>query len=400
MGKFRSRFKVLAFQNRAGSRSWRVTGTKRDGTRIRENFSDVESAQMRQVELEAEHYAKPTEPVGLRATKLSHDQIRLAEVVFSRLDRDEDILPAVDNWLRVGRLEKAGADVRLDVAVAEFNQWLLFTPSLRDRTKANLRTRVNVFAGTVGNLPLSKITADTVDDFLRGRNVSAASKINDRLALSRFFAWGMERPRRYLSVNPCAAVRVERGEIGPPEILSVPECEALLRAAEADGGRAVPYLAVCLFGGLRPFEASRLTWDRVNLVDREIALDGRQTKTGRPRVVKIDETLDAWLRRYPKQPFNVGRRILDKVRMAGGFVGRSTVDPSGHRLKPWTPDGLRHTGVSHFFRRSGSYGLTAEWAGNSETIIKNHYQGRVSSEETAEFYALRPAIKNRKSLRS
>ena len=390
MGKLRSRFKVLPFQNRAGSRSWRVTGTKRDGTRIRENFADVETAQMRQIELEAEFHAKPVEPVGLRATKLSHDQIRLAEVVFGRLDRDEDILAAVDNWLCVGRHEKPGPEIRLDTAVEEFNAWLQTTPSLRDRTKANLRTRVGVFASTVGNVPLAKITADTVDEFLRNRNVSPTSRINDRLAISRFCAWCMERPRRYLIVNPCGAVIVERGELGPPAILSVAESEALLRAAEADGGRAVPYLAVALFGALRPYEASRLRWDQVNLTDLEITLEGKQTKTGRMRLVKIDETLAAWLRAYPKHPFNVGRRVLDRVRVAAGFVGRVNVDPSGNPLKPWPADVLRHTGVSHFFRRSGSYGLTAEFAGNSEAVIKAHYQGRVSSQEAAAFYALRP----------
>jgi integrase len=229
-----------------------------------------------------------------------------------------------------------------------------------------------------------------VDEFLRDRNVSPQSKINDRLALSRFFAWCIERPRRYLLVNPCAAVRVERGETGPPAILNVPECEALLRAAEADGGRAIPYLVVCLFAALRPFEASRLEWSQVNLADREIALAGKQAKTGRGRVVDIDDTLAAWLQAYPQHPFNVGRRVLDKVRVAAGFVGRINADPSGNPLKPWPADVLRHTGVSHFFRRSGSYGLTAEFAGNSEAIIKQHYQGRVTSDETTRFYALRP----------
>ena len=60
-------------------------------------------------------------------------------------------------------------------------------------------------------------------------------------------------------------------------------------------------------------------------------------------------------------------------------------------LRPWVPDVLRHTAISHYFRLTGSYGRTAEQFGNSEGIIKKHYQGRVSSEETKQFYALRPA---------
>ncbi len=39
---------------------------------------------------------------------------------------------------------------------------------------------------------------------------------------------------------------------------------------------------------------------------------------------------------------------------------------------------------------TGSYGLTAEQFGNSESIIKLHYQGRVTSEDTKRFYMLKP----------
>ena len=63
--------------------------------------------------------------------------------------------------------------------------------------------------------------------------------------------------------------------------LPVDECERLLRAAEAfESGKLVPYVALCLFGGLRPFEAARLTWEQVNLVDKEIRLKGAADQDG------------------------------------------------------------------------------------------------------------------------
>ena len=68
------------------------------------------------------------------------------------------------------------------------------------------------------------------------------------------------------------------------------------------------------------------------------------------------------------------------------FIGRSA-----EGINPWINDVMRHTAISHYFRKTGSYGLTAEQFGNSEGIIKNNYQGRVSSADTAKFYALRPA---------
>jgi hypothetical protein len=54
---------------------------------------------------------------------------------------------------------------------------------------------------------------------------------------------------------------------------------------------------------------------------------------------------------------------------------------------------MRHTAISHFFRKTGSYGLTAERHGNSEAIIRDHYQGKVTSEQTKAFYALIPMAK-------
>jgi len=390
MGKLRQRFRILEYLNRSGTASWRVAGTRRDGTRIRENFADVVGAQARQIELEAEFYSKSEDTVGLRATKLSHDQIRIAEVCFPRLDRDEHLIPAVEHWLRKGRHEQLGTpDVRLDDALEQFKAWLAATPTLREDTKRNLRTRLGMFVGATGNMRLDRISPEDIERFLANRNTSAVTRDNDRRTISRFFSWTMLRPRHWLLANPCAGVKVDKPEKGPPVILTLTESKALLAAAEGTAkGAAGPFVALCLFAGLRPTEATRLRWNAVNLLDREVRIEAEHSKTGRPRVVSMPENLCAWLRAYEGKPFTVSRRTFDSVKAAAGFAGRGTAD-----LKPWTPDVMRHTAISHRFRATGSYGLTAEWAGNSESIIKQHYQGRVSSEETAAFFAIVPKEK-------
>src|ERR1022692_1848317 len=82
----KNRFRILPFENsRTRSRSWRVTGSKRDGTRIRENFSDQGAAQARRVELETEWLGQQTD-TALRATKPTETQLRLAEVAFVKLE--------------------------------------------------------------------------------------------------------------------------------------------------------------------------------------------------------------------------------------------------------------------------------------------------------------------------
>jgi hypothetical protein len=107
-------------------------------------------------------------------------------------------------------------------------------------------------------------------------------------------------------------------------------------------------------------------------------------------------TLNTWLTAYKEKPFDPKnrRRDLDAIKQAAGYIGREAseqpAEDAKKELKPWPSDVMRHTAISHYFRHCGSYGRTAEQFGNSEAIIKKHYQGRVNSEETAKFYAIAP----------
>lgn len=384
---FRERFRVIPFTNAAGSQSWRVTGIKRDGTRIRENHADATKARNRQIELESEYLSRRDGESVLRETTLIPAQLRLAEAAFHVLDCDEDLVKAAHYWLKHGKAAQVVDSPRLDDAFTKFKLWL-DSAEYRERTKANLRTRVNVFVNGTGNMRVAEVTSDTVKGFLDKRDVAKASKANDRRALSRFFAYCIEQ--KWTKANPARKETRERPRRGNrPKVLSVGECKALLLAAEADKNSCLaPYVAACLFGGLRPTEAARLDWSQVNLADGEILLDADQTKTNRPRKVSICPTLKAWLTAYKDKPFypQNWRRDFDRLKEAAGYGGRHQSE-----LRPWPVDVMRHTAISHYFRQTGSYGRTAEQFGNSEAIIKSHYDGTVSSKDTEAFYALLPS---------
>ena len=238
---------------------------------------------------------------------------------------------------------------------------------------------MRLFVNSVENYRLDAITPELIESYLAKRAVTPIARDSDRRVVKAFFHWAGERPRRWLTINPAAAVTVELGQRPEPAVLTVPQCVALLRGAETHrDGRLIPHIAVCLFGGLRPSEAARLTWGQVNFKDKEIRLSGTDTKTGRSRVIPLSTTLATWLRAYEGEPFYPpGHRDMPAIKQAAGIT-------------TWQADILRHTSVSHYFRLTGSYGKTAEFHGNSESIIKRHYQGRVSSEETKAFYALLP----------
>ena len=390
----KARFKILPYTNpRTGTPSWRVTGTRRNGDRIRENFARAEEAQYRFTELEGEFHAA-NGVAALRATRLTDNQVGVAEAAFKRLERDEDLITAVDHWLRTGKPASVKESPRLDEALKVFTDWLTTTQELRPMTKDNLRIRVTRFVSNLGNLRVTDVLPEHIEHFLAKRNVSANTKDADRRALSSFFLWCMKGKRHWAVNNPCYAVEIEgfvTADDHEPVVLPVDECRALLQAAEkVRNGRSVAYVALCLFGGLRPTEAARLTWDQVNLKDGEIRLKGAQTKTGKGRIVVIDKTLKAWLNQYRKvgDIYRSGYEAdLREIRLSIGYGTKTEEQP---HLRPWVSDVLRHTAISHYFRLSGSYGRTAEQFGNSESIIKKHYQGRVSSADTKRFYALRP----------
>jgi hypothetical protein len=79
-------------------------------------------------------------------------------------------------------------------------------------------------------------------------------------------------------LNGCLVCRlIAHGQTGiddrEPVVQPVKDCEALLNAAENfNNGHLVPYLALCLFAGLRPIKLSWLTWEQVSLTDGEIRL--------------------------------------------------------------------------------------------------------------------------------
>jgi hypothetical protein len=98
----KQRFRVLSFINpRTGTTSWRVSGIKRNGERIRENYVDPQEARLRYTELEDELHAA-NGSAALRATRLTDEQVAIAEAGSNRLERDEDLLTAIDHRLRTG----------------------------------------------------------------------------------------------------------------------------------------------------------------------------------------------------------------------------------------------------------------------------------------------------------
>ena len=82
--------------------------------------------------------------------------------------------------------------------------------------------------------------------------------------------------------------------------------------------------SVC-FCALRPSEIRRLTWDDIDIVNKQIDIHSDKTKTRARRTVDIPENAASWLELCQitgKTELAPPRRALDALKRAGGYQGR------------------------------------------------------------------------------
>lgn len=385
--RLKPRFKVTPFTNASGSRSFRVTGTRRNGERVRENYAAAADASARSAALNAEFFAGQSETM-LRATRLSESQLGIAEKTFALVEDDRDVFKGVKYFLEHGKQADVAESPTADEAFDSFKDWLDGKADstgnnicqLRPVTRRGHRQRVENFVNGLGLVRLSDISAEDIDKHLGKLPGGAVNKDGVKRSISKFFSWCIARPRQWRKDNPAALVKIDLPERGEPEILNVSQCEKLLRASE-NRGMAV-YVAVSLFAGLRPWEVRRLTLNNINVEDNEIRVNGSTSKTGQSRIVPICPALAAWLKTYQGQPVFQSSFIV-KVRAARAEAG----------IKKWPKDVMRHTAVSMACRQQKSFIDVANMFGNSEQIIRAHYQSRVSTADAEKFFSIMPTEK-------
>jgi integrase len=149
-----------------------------------------------------------------------------------------------------------------------------------------------------------------------------------------------------------------------------------------EGGRWVPYFALCLFAGIRPGvphgEITKLKADAVNLEGGVINVSAEVSKVREPRRVTIQPNLAAWLRAYPLDKFPI---------VVGNFQKRRKKFAKEFGL---THDVLRHTFISMFVAKFRSIGEASIQAGNSESIIRKHYLDLKTTTEADAFFGILP----------
>lgn len=160
-----------------------------------------------------------------------------------------------------------------------------------------------------------------------------------RACLSSLFRMGIRHGWcRHNPVDRIDIPRICEKQIAP---LKFHEIQRLLSTARLpQHASCLPALGLMLFAGVRPKEVTRLTWDDIDMDEREIIVPPRHSKTGGGRHIPICSSLLALLHASQPQP---GEQPIcppnwlnrwRALRLAAGFTH-------------WQQDILRHTYASY-----------------------------------------------------
>ena len=261
-----------------------------------------------------------------------------------------------------------------------------------ERHLQDLRHRLNklsdAFTGS-----LSSVTGDLLQDWIgKMTKLSPRSKEHFRTRTASFFLWC--KRQGYLPKDWDEVARVEKIKIvgGDVTVFTPDEAARLLHAAHDDFR---PALAIQLFAGLRTAEVERLNWEDVNLAEGFITVKAGTAKTASRRVVPIVEALAAWLiplKRENGLVWKGGKTTICDAQQA--TAARTVIAPKGDvEGKPavkWKHNAARHSFISYRLAVTKNVNQLALEAGNSPTMIFQHYRELVREADAIRFFAIQP----------
>jgi integrase len=230
------------------------------------------------------------------------------------------------------------------------------------------------------NVEAHTLTPGLISGYLAALPLSERSKRNHRDVIRCFNRWLILRG--YLPKGTDWLENVQKysaRKLSPIQIYTPDEVTSLLHVA----GDMTPFIAIAAFAGLRHAEIARLDWGEIDLEDGFIEVAAFKSKTGERRLVPIHENLKKWLQPYHQKTgkvifyANINKQLAKVARRAG--------------LK-WKHNALRHSFISYRVAECADVPRVADEAGNSPTMIRQHYLRRVKPALAAQWFNIVPEI--------
>lgn len=192
--------------------------------------------------------------------------------------------------------------------------------------------------------------------------------------------WLQESPIRKIQK------RKEKEKDGPIEIFTIESVRSFLFTVASQCPEAVPYFAIAFFGGTRPEEILKLTWQ--NIGDTEIMIPPAVNKTRTERYTKINTTLRAWLDWHRDSGGLCTGPIYPRSEKTLERKRRALAQDSGIK---WIQDGPRHTFASaHYKTYSSEENTVRELGHKGSKMLHRHYNRNMKADDAEAYWAILP----------
>lgn len=270
----------------------------------------------------------------------------------------------------------------------------------REMVRANNKRRyihqlgydITGFIRSAGDRDCRAVTTQDISDWIHGNGWEKKTCLNKSISLGTFFSF--MRSQKWIDENPCAALKEIQVDSKKPGILTPDEAALLMRAAREHPREKtmVPYLALVMFAGVRPEEVKQLRWEDIS--DGVLRVESSVSKVRRHRLVLLSANCQAWLKLGGDLPPVNWQDSLAEIRRSAGFEstirGKRKGQPSVRvEGRPWPHNCMRHSFCSYSLMLHG-LAETARQAGNSETMVHQHYKALVTREAAEKFFAIMP----------
>lgn len=236
--------------------------------------------------------------------------------------------------------------------------------------------------------PLATVTTARFQEFLDGTFTSPKNYENIRGYLSTFFKFALGQG--FLNADPTLGTitlaKKNAKARGVAKTKSPQEIRDLFVWLEDNAPEIVPAFALMAFAGIRPCkqygEIVRLKPEHVNADLGVITILPDVSKVNEKRKFQMTPNLVAWLRAYPLDRFPItcaGPRRFKALRVEVG----ARFDLSH--------DVLRHSAITYWVAKFQSHFEAARQFGNSESVIRKHYQDNDRTDDEADaFFEIYP----------
>lgn len=379
------------------------------GPVLKKDFSSVDGARKWIFGDAQEHRANPGAMLDLKAIAgasaftLSASQLAEAEAAFRACGKAGISLTEAVRFAVRHASPPAGT---ISVLEAITKALEMKTKSRRPLYVQDLGKRWRRFEGWLPaerRKALNGITKLDVRNFLNACGLKSVGERNMLRNLSVLFAWAVDQ--HHMADNPCLGIKVTESTTkrAGVRILSIGELRKMIDLVangfevaaeehEKDAWRKkyrrtvfrisamemAPILCVGCFGGVRPEESVRMTWEMVDFERKHLDLPGEITKDGERRIVDMSDNLVTSLLACRKES---GPLSPDDFRRKRWMLCKAMGWAS------WPADILRHSFGSYHLAKHRNAALTAELMGHRNArMLYTYYREVVKENADVEEY--------------